>query len=45
MEEQKKELIKACKNGITFTVLRLLDEGTDPNVVDEVDISCIYIFI
>jgi hypothetical protein len=34
--ENQQELIRASKNGVTLTVLQLLDEGTDPNVADEV---------
>jgi len=37
-QQAQKELIKACKNGVTSTVLHLLDQGTDPNVADEVDL-------
>ena len=39
MEDAAKELLRASKNGVTFTVLHLLDQGTDPNVADEVVIQ------
>jgi hypothetical protein len=38
MRRAQNELITASKNGVTFTVLHLLEEGTDPNVADEVDL-------
>jgi len=34
--QSQNELIRASKNGVTFTVVFLLDQGTDPNVADEV---------
>jgi len=40
--QAQKEFIKASRNGVVFTVLRLLEQGMDPNVADEVVISIIY---
>jgi len=34
--QAQKELITASKNGVTLTVLYLLDQRRDPNVADEV---------
>jgi len=34
--QAQKDLITASKNGVTFTVLHLLDLGTNPNTADEV---------
>ena len=45
MLAQKRELVKASKNGDILKVRQLLDQETDPNALDEVQIipCCIYL--